>query len=1039
MMPLQQQELFDQRERDRFIGELDTNFSVIAPAGVGKTMAIVDRVVALALRDVSIGTDQLSRLVVVTYTRKAADEMQTRAREALLRKGVGPEILVRFNRSFFGTIHGFCSDLIRQYGPTAGFRIEEVIESDEAVWNDYLRQTDRLLENGEPLPAVRLLRNLSLEKLAALARRLPPSLAGRSQLAGEEPVEALAQVSTFVPDSRNAEAVAVAKGLVANWLDAAEKGEPFSPIPAFRKGGRAFQEVWKSSWSEWKDWYSAHLVEAAAGLSHSYQAYRLSKGLLTYDDLVDVSRSLLRDPETGSQIRRKQLRVLLDEAQDTDGSQFEVLSEVARSASAKEVWGDGSESGPEPGRFCMVGDPQQAIYGSRADLATYRQFHRRMVAGCGQELVFNVTMRCQRAVVNFVNRAFPSVLRRQQAASRQVDFVPLHPRPKAGTGQVLRVELRPSDSFGLDRQTSRNAREAAKAVARWLRRRSPWELHASDWSRVALLCPRNDWLDVVYSALREAGIPVQSHSRAKTGRERPARAWLAALAWIVAHPTDEFEIYGVLREVLAVSDRDIADFRRSAREGKSGTKYRPLQILLPDNWGGTVGGALRELYELRRDALGRPLRDAANFLVEAMSLEQRLAQLPGINRDREADVLEQLLVSAGASENQEVSFDAWASRLVESLVRPEPEAVSEMGAIQLLTCHRAKGLGWDAVLVPFFFRPVARPRVAYPHVFVDSVEARTALILDAGHGRIAERQRMQLNFEEELDRLVYVAATRARHTLVLFDDASFYGSWAKSLADRLGFAEGGAERSTWMELANRPVALDRTMDSAPAANPPRGDGERIIDPDCLRTARRRAGEFPLRRIPSRLVHEVPAGLSEEKNREGLLDAVDLGEDTVREGVDYGNWWHAAMQRVPWSEDPENWIGSLHASVERCPEPDRGNDEIERLLASPLYDLISRPGNVIRTEVPLLWNEDPRQTWEGFVDMVIFAGDRERCRIVDWKTDRWRKGMTAEYLRNRYSPQIRVYLRALGGITRLPVEAGIYLTVTGEFLEIDDVS
>ena len=64
------QPLQDQPARDRFITELGQNFCVSAGAGVGKTSAIVDRVAQLALRELS----SLARLVVVTYTKAAAEE-----------------------------------------------------------------------------------------------------------------------------------------------------------------------------------------------------------------------------------------------------------------------------------------------------------------------------------------------------------------------------------------------------------------------------------------------------------------------------------------------------------------------------------------------------------------------------------------------------------------------------------------------------------------------------------------------------------------------------------------------------------------------------------------------------------------------------------------------------------------------------------------------------------------------------------------------------------------------------------------------------
>src|SRR5450432_1044079 len=104
----------DQPQRDRFIHELDCNFSVVASAGSGKTRAITERIVALARHERAC--DWLPTLIVVTYTNRAAAEMQQRARQSILEADVSPSVLAAFDRAFFGTIHSLCMKLLRQHG-----------------------------------------------------------------------------------------------------------------------------------------------------------------------------------------------------------------------------------------------------------------------------------------------------------------------------------------------------------------------------------------------------------------------------------------------------------------------------------------------------------------------------------------------------------------------------------------------------------------------------------------------------------------------------------------------------------------------------------------------------------------------------------------------------------------------------------------------------------------------------------------------------------------------------------------------------------
>src|SRR5260370_41947385 len=104
----------DEFARARFASELDRNFSVVASAGSGKTTAITERVLSIARSPNAV--EILPRLVVVTFTNRAADEMQQRTRHALLQKNLRQKVQIAFNRAFFGTIHSFCIKLLTHFG-----------------------------------------------------------------------------------------------------------------------------------------------------------------------------------------------------------------------------------------------------------------------------------------------------------------------------------------------------------------------------------------------------------------------------------------------------------------------------------------------------------------------------------------------------------------------------------------------------------------------------------------------------------------------------------------------------------------------------------------------------------------------------------------------------------------------------------------------------------------------------------------------------------------------------------------------------------
>src|SRR5512132_2266369 len=104
----------DEYVRDRFASELDRNFSVVASAGSGKPTAITERILSLA-RSPNV-VEILPRLVVVTFTNRAADEMQQRTRQALLDENLRQEVHTAFNPGFFSTIHSYCMKLLTPLG-----------------------------------------------------------------------------------------------------------------------------------------------------------------------------------------------------------------------------------------------------------------------------------------------------------------------------------------------------------------------------------------------------------------------------------------------------------------------------------------------------------------------------------------------------------------------------------------------------------------------------------------------------------------------------------------------------------------------------------------------------------------------------------------------------------------------------------------------------------------------------------------------------------------------------------------------------------
>src|SRR5215471_21612041 len=93
---------------------------ILAGAGTGKTRAITYRMANLISKGISA-----EHILAVTFTNKAAEEMQTRVSDLLLRADIPPE------RPWLSTFHSLCARLLRREAAAAGLPYNFAIFDDD--------------------------------------------------------------------------------------------------------------------------------------------------------------------------------------------------------------------------------------------------------------------------------------------------------------------------------------------------------------------------------------------------------------------------------------------------------------------------------------------------------------------------------------------------------------------------------------------------------------------------------------------------------------------------------------------------------------------------------------------------------------------------------------------------------------------------------------------------------------------------------------------------------------------------------------------
>lgn len=75
-----------------------------------------------------------------------------------------------------------------------------------------------------------------------------------------------------------------------------------------------------------------------------YERYRKSKGLITFDDMIDMAEVLIPLPYISTELSRKYSHILIDEAQDTSEQQWKILRPLVLSSVTSLVVGDYNQS-----------------------------------------------------------------------------------------------------------------------------------------------------------------------------------------------------------------------------------------------------------------------------------------------------------------------------------------------------------------------------------------------------------------------------------------------------------------------------------------------------------------------------------------------------------------------------------------------------------------------------------------------------------------------------------------------------------------------
>ena len=534
--------LDDGAARARSRNSLDESLIVEAAAGTGKTTELVRRITAV----LATGRGRIDGIAAVTFTRKAAGELKLRLRQELdaQAREADPQVrerlqdaIERLEEARIGTIHSFCSDLLRLRPVEAvvdpafeelseteapglyrkAFRswIEErLVEGSKGVARALARVAARESHDDTPPLSDLEFSGWRLVEWRDFDSRWTRPLYDRrgeiDRLAGDIQTLRTAAKAASKPNDPLALSLRPVVGL-AEWIERNEqagprdyvtlegllvallrdmkkkenqrKGKGFYAEGLPREqvaGGRDLLAERIEEFRERADADLASLLRDEMGsLVQRYGDLKRRLGKLDFLDLLVRTRDLIRDNAAVRAHFQTQLsHIFVDEFQDTDPLQAEILLLLSAADPGETNW---RKVVPAPGKLFLVGDPKQSIYRfRRADVSFYKDAVGRLATGGVGVVHLTRSFRAVLPIQRLVNAAFSAEMA-ADAQTGQPDYVPLggHSEPIAGQPSV--VVLSVPSPYGWRGEVTRTEVEkclpdTVAAFVHWVLTESGWKV-----------------------------------------------------------------------------------------------------------------------------------------------------------------------------------------------------------------------------------------------------------------------------------------------------------------------------------------------------------------------------------------------------------------------------------------------------------------------------------------------------------------------------------------------------------------------------------
>ena len=717
--------------------------------------------------------------------------------------------------------------------------------------------------------------------------------------------------------------------------------------------------------------------------TNKYEARKISRGVLDFDDLIHKTRTLLEDSVVSQWVLFRLDggidHILVDEAQDTNPEQWAIV----RALTDEFASGESSHSQMQKTVF-VVGDKKQSIYSFQgADPIEFdrMQAHFEVSLNEGQRQLQSPALqhsfRSSTAILRVVDETF--VRERAESIGKSTVHLPFHRDLPGRVDLWEAVEpvepndpkakwFEPVDSVSNTHHNVQLANKIAAEIKRIIKEESlpvatdsigKYERRKiSEGDFLILVQRRSDLFSEIIRACKAAGLKVAGADRLELTSELAVKDIIATLSFL-ALPEDSLALASALRSPLfSWSEQEIFSLAHYRKEDRLWHTLRN-HSKHPDT--------LEILHDLRsKSDFLRPFELIERLLTRHGGRKNLVARLGDEATDGIDAILSQAIIYEQSNVPSLTGFLSWLDTNSAEIKR---QIDNQSDQIRIMTVHGAKGLEAPIVVLPD--TAIRQNPIRDTIVDVEGVSIWKPNSDNAPKSMSGALSGIKKKQSDERLRLLYVAMTRAENWLIVAaagkvgtgDD-----SWHSIVSSGLQHAGASHEVSGENQIT-------RYQHGA------WGKGD-LREPDVQVEVKQDPIEFKEIKIGPARVTLTPSDLGGSKAIQGAENEVDS-----KSSLGKGRLIHSLLEQLPnFPVDQHAEIGKLVAA--NHPDAEFGDENLIKSVAALVSDnrlsWIFGSDSLSEVEVAAEIEVLGGAKVTGVIDRLIVSD--EVVTIVDFKTN-----------------------------------------------------